>query len=154
MENLFFPGERKIRDFDSYRVDSSRCWRILEELWEHWRSKSEGAASRFRKSEIRTRGGWSDVIKLVTSRCVFNGPLLRVISQTKRVSISLIYPFPSNYFREFISEIGTWKRLERESLLPRFLQLLIKITTRFCSIPRFFDDDLTACNRSADLHSS
>lgn len=56
--------------------------------------------------------------------------------------------------REFTgSEIGRSTRLERESLLPRFLQLLIKIT-RFCSTPRFFDDDLTACNRAADLRPS
>lgn len=68
---LFFPGAKN--PLIRIALIHALLW-ILEELWEHWRSKSEGAASRFRKSEIRTRGGWSDVIKLVTSRCVFNGP--------------------------------------------------------------------------------
>lgn len=68
---LFFPGTKN--PLIRIALIHALLW-ILEELWEHWRSKSEGAASRFRKSEIRTRGGWSDVIKLVTSRCVFNGP--------------------------------------------------------------------------------
>lgn len=80
---------------------------------------------RFRKSEIRTHGGWSDVIKLVTSRCVFNGPYCALFLKRSeyrsrwfsysRWIIARIFRFTDHKKRDRnISVISS--RLEKESL--------------------------------------
>lgn len=74
-----FPAERKLfflqkNPLPLIRIALIRAGHRSKNCGKHRRSKSKGDLRRFRKSEIRTRGGWSDVIKLVTSRCAFNGP--------------------------------------------------------------------------------
>lgn len=120
---LFFPGAKN--PLIRIALIHALLW-ILEELWEHWRSKSEGAASRFRKSEIRTRGGWSDVIKLVTSRCVFNGPYCALFLKRSE--------YRSRWFSHFpwiIARIhGKWDRkidaVGKGSLASAFLAVINK----------------------------
>lgn len=92
---------------------------------------------RFRKSEIRIRGGWSDVIKLVTSRCVFNGQnIARYFSNEASIDLADL-AIPVELSREFFdSRIITSRNISAVGkrilgpMLPRFLQLLIK--ARFC----------------------
>lgn len=147
------------KSFDSYRVDSRVAGHRSKNCGKHRRSKSKGDLRRFRKSEIRTRGGWSDVIKLVTSRCAFNGPYCALFLKRSEYrsldDLALL---------RIIARIRKWWEIGRSAWYqPGWKKNPWPDASAFLAVinkgpslrtPRFFGDGLTGCNRSTDLQSS